>query len=198
MTCGSIVDLNPERSLTLADGVVDPAVAQSYSERMQHTLVRSAHSRREFVMDGVGTLTRPHWLSGGSTASTESGRDLTFSQPAFVGLQARESDTVIGSLVERRGMVLAADGSWNGREFVLSPTSRSMETFRLEFHDGLSATLSVSLKWKGEAGGAQADLEQIDPGVLLFGLWAAKILRVKWAGLSQAQEYRVLEPVLQA
>lgn len=165
---------------------------------MQRSLTRSSESRRRFLMDGVGSVTRPHWLSGGSHLVTEDGRELKLAQPAFVGLQAREGEEVRGTVVERRGMVLAADGTWEGREFVLSPTGRSMEIFRLEFLDGDSATLSVPLKWKGEAGSAEADLDRVDGACVLFALWAAKLLRLKWAGLSQSDEYRVLEPVLQA
>lgn len=144
-------------------------------------------------MDGVGSLSRPHWLTGSSVLETAAGERIALTQPAFIGYRASDAEGVeIGTLSERRGRVLAADGSWRGTDVVLHPIDRSMETFRLDVSTGDVAMLRAPIRWTPEAGAATAGVA--DGALLLFALWAAKLLHVKWAGLSQGGEYRILEP----
>jgi hypothetical protein len=142
-------------------------------------LTRTAEDRRLFALDGVGTLRLEGWGSPRATADTGA-RSWHFARR---GLWRRAIDATdsFGGMAgtfeparKRRGGTL----SWIDDELVLRPASMWRERYALADGDHELAVLDGRDWGKRPVRVNVEDLDEIDPGLLLFATFVVRGLVV--------------------
>jgi hypothetical protein len=132
-------------------------------------LTRSAHDRRLYVLEGVGTL-RLGGLFSRSGVAEAGGRRWTLARRGLLGrpIEAMGDDgAVVGAFAGRairRGGAL----HWGEREYVLRPASAWRERYALALGDRELALLDGKGWGKRPVRVTVDDPSALDPGLLLF------------------------------
>jgi hypothetical protein len=143
-------------------------------------LIRTREDRKLYTLPGVGNLRVGGWLTRKVEAST-GGASYSFDKRGFFGPYFTATDTATGTVVGelhpraiRRGGTVA----WRDAEWQLKPAAALRERYALNApgSDREVATIEGRGWGKRPVKVATDDATAIDPGLLLFVVFAVQIL----------------------
>jgi hypothetical protein len=149
-------------------------------------LTRSAHDRRLYVLEGVGTL-RLEGLFANRATATAADRSWELYTTGLLRRTIEAVDsagTVAGRYHPKGGLSRGGTPVWEGRKFALEPSSLWRHRYAL-LEDGREQALITARSW----GKRPVDISltaTIDPGLLLFGVFIVRSLAVASDGSAAA------------
>jgi hypothetical protein len=141
-------------------------------------LARNPDDRRQYDLDGVGSIRVGGLFSRAATATEAGGASWTFDRPSLWRRTIEASDAagaVVGSFDPRsirRGGAL----TWRGRDFELRPASAWKERYALADGDRELALLDGKGWGKRPVKVTIDDPSAVDPGLLLFAVFVVRRL----------------------
>jgi hypothetical protein len=145
-------------------------------------LTRTAHDRRLYALEGIGTVRQEGWFSRSASAEAN-GRTWSFARRGLWQRAMEATDaagTVVGEFVPRsirRGGVI----DWGGRELTLQPVSALRERYVLAEGDRDLVLIHGKSWGKRPVKITLADPDAIDAGLLLFAAFVVHQLAVSAA-----------------
>jgi hypothetical protein len=142
-------------------------------------LIRTREDRKLYALPGVGNLRVGGWLSRRVEAST-GGEAYTFDKRGLLGSVFTAHDASGAQIAEFRPRTIKRGGTvvWRGTEWQLRPAAAFKERYALTRPDDEQELATVEGRgWGGRpVRVSTADATAVDPGLLLFVVFAVRIL----------------------